>query len=233
MKPTRREIEDAWFTSHGAALGFDAIMEVIDRARETEASEYRSLVEAMTRYGRHLDWCEQRHGAPCSCGFDGVLSSVSGNVPPLSSQADLPSVDVMVGILSDARLADDVERHNELQRARREAYEHGAREHDDGTHGGPDVSFDGWLQSVRAMAARRYPLKKRVPKVIPDPHGAGEWSTRMGVETAMCAVYRPRTATSFSAMVPVGIILSPKRIAAIQQMFSDPWAWGESTEVEP
>lgn len=188
MKPSRQDIEKAWFDVTGRAaivfgdaLGFAAIMEVIDRAWEADEAEReigKSALSAFRSYGRHSLTCPRvLHNGTCICGYSAALESL--NTLRDSRDPDLPSVDEMVGILSEARLADDAERFNELQRAKRDAFEAAGLYYDP-----PQEGYDYylWLKGVRVEAARRYPIRKRVAKVIPDPHGLGKWRVRAPIE---------------------------------------------------
>lgn len=125
---------------------------------------------------------------------------------------------------------EQVERYNREQRVRREAYEEGAREHDKmrpvlvrGEH------FAVWLRTVRADAARRYPLRKRVPKVILDPHKDGEWQA--GVQPGYSL--RWRTCPPYMwASPPSSVLFTPERMLALAALVKNPWTYEESTEVE-
>ena len=149
-------------------------------------------------------------------------------------EEDTPSVDEVVGILSEARLAEDTETFNQEQRIRREAYAEGAAFYS------PSQPMEGaedhWMDEFRAEAARRYPLRKRVPKVIPDPHGYGVWGAEWD-DNAKCwhAVWREgEHSVGWQAdLRHLPFLLTLERIDLCRLLTSQPFDVEESTEVGP
>ena len=212
MKPTRTQVVDAYLAAsrsvYPTAAGIDAIMEVIDRAWETQ----ETMANEALAYAKHdtgCGWWDRNGGRECSCGLSAVLL-----------KHPRAEVDEAVGILSEARLGDGWERLNDDQRKRRAAYEEGARAHaPQPGEAGPE--FNAWLRSIREAAARRYPLRKRVSKVVPDPHGGGmNW--RLNPDFARlgpCAEIQFREGGEWFANDHSALL-------------DDPWTYEESTEVE-
>lgn len=111
------------------------------------------------------------------------------------------------------------ERYNELQRARRKAFAEGMEDAGD--------IFD---EDPSVRAARRYPLKKRVPKPpIEDPHyRVVMWEARFH-----------KTYDTWHAGViesgegwPPGLLVTPERVRALAALLDDPWTLEDSTEIE-
>lgn len=120
----------------------------------------------------------------------------------------------------------DVDAFNREQRARREAYAQGMMAGDITSRKG-DV-LNGFC---RAEAARRYPLKKREPRIMPDPHpyDAGQWCI-VNVPTRRVA-YRssPLKKWSLDGEFPC---LTEDRLRALVALLDSPFTYVDDTTPE-
>lgn len=115
---------------------------------------------------------------------------------------------------------DGMEQYNRDQRLRREAF-------------AAALAYAGACGSNHAaraaIAAKRYPLRKRVPKVIPDPHGTGEWAM-MGDRFIGWRQGEPLlAAVGFTTSGPCA---TPERVRGLAALLDDPWTWEEDTSPE-
>lgn len=112
------------------------------------------------------------------------------------------------------------ERFNELQRARREGYAEA-------------LESIGYIYSgdIGERAARRYPLKKRVPKVIPDPYGAGDFGTEL-IEGEPVIRWRRGDKGLDWFNVPETVWLNATRVRALAALLDDPWTLEDDHSVE-
>jgi len=110
-------------------------------------------------------------------------------------------------------VSDDSERYNHDQRIRREAYATALNE----------LGYIA-MGSPCERAAARYPLRKLVPKLIPDPNGAsGTWS----YDGTMFFLFRgPTRSESVS-----GPAYTKERIRALAALLDDPWELVDDTSV--
>lgn len=115
---------------------------------------------------------------------------------------------------------EDWEQYNREQRAARRAYARGLADGDMCSKQG-----DAPNEHCHAEAARLYPLRKRVPKVIPDPAGYGEWSV-----TAGDALFWRHA--DGGAWFEEGPQLTVARVRALAALLDDPWTVEEDTSVE-
>lgn len=159
--------------------------------------------------------------------------------PPLAAPGQrlgaLPSAATWepVVVMNEER---DWEEHNREQRIRREAYEAAAHEHDFSRHRDTGSVYSEWLQRVRGDAARHYPLKKRVPKVIPDPHFPSGSTAAFRVCEARGNLH---AAFEFLSAEPgwipahkAGLHWTHDRIRALAALLDDQWTWEDDTSVE-
>lgn len=118
---------------------------------------------------------------------------------------------------------DDVEQFNREQRIRREAYATALTE----------LGYIA-MGSPRDRAATRYPLKKRVAKVIADPHYA-HWGWRHAPPSPGEVPY---VHAEFYDGSDKGwqrhpsLLLSEERIRLLAELIDNPWTWEDSTEIE-
>jgi hypothetical protein len=124
--------------------------------------------------------------------------------------------------------AEDYEQHNLEQRIRRGAF-------------AAALDYAGYpVPQDRALrAAERYPLKKRVPKVIPDPHCPNDAWRYSEADTQRLARFEFRAAVGRNAGKwcdpedePAGLHWTAERIRALTALLNDPWTWDDDASVE-
>lgn len=170
----------------------DRVMAIIDAAWAER--------ERLDRYINHLPECYwwlpvQEGGGGCTCG--------------LYALPDGPRV-FLSGEAGAGSPGDDLEQYNRGQRLRREGYETALEE----------LGYIA-MGSPKERAAQRHPLRKRVPKVIPDPHGDGEWAINEVGLLSFAGATR-------AASLPI----TTDRIRALAALLDDPWTVEEDTSVE-
>lgn len=121
----------------------------------------------------------------------------------------------------------DMEQYNHDQRIRREAYEEALR------HQGHAVP-----QERATAAASRYPLRKRVPRVIDDPHASvyawrlnPEFTSEVGTRIGECFEIRFSPEGGWHANEHPAL-LTPQRVRALAALLDDPYMWEEDPSVE-
>jgi hypothetical protein len=197
-------------TTGELAEAFQGVSAIADRER------VRALIDAawekserLEPYIQHKPECAwwltvQEGGGGCSCGLYALLDGSRGERAPAQCAT---------------AVADDVEQYNREQRIRREAYAEGlAPRHLDPL-------------GRKRLAAKRYPLRKHVPKVIEDPHCRGSW--RLVAEDAD---HKERAQFSNDGVLdwhdPSTLLWTSDRIRALAALLKNPWTFEESTEVE-
>lgn len=130
------------------------------------------------------------------------------------AERDLPSADDVAG--TPGKPDEDVGRFNAEQRIRREAYAAALTECGYIGTGGP---VD--------RAASRYPLRKRVPKAIHDPHGLGEWRIGPGDLFQILAGKGARWRDANT-----GIYWSHERVRVLAALLDNSWTWEDDTSPE-
>ena len=113
---------------------------------------------------------------------------------------------------------EEVEQFNREQRIRREAYAAALDECGYIGMGGP-----------RDRAAARYPLKRRVPVTIDDPHN-GRYMWRYVPESNRFEWTKDEEWTPYrpSETTPI----TPERVRALYALLQSPWTSEDSTEIE-
>jgi hypothetical protein len=221
-KPTFEQLSEAYHSVDPADVSvgrkrLDAILRLIDETWEDGEMLREWALAAFISYGRHHPDCRGGDGLErCGCGFVNVLAKLSGTVvEEVDPDAGLPTVDDITGIFSEESYAEDLERFNDAQRIRRTTYADAVLEMGIISHVNPQI-----------MAAQRYPLRKRVPKVIPDPHQDGRWMADAGK-----LFWNVRAKESWGPM-PSHFALTPERIRALAALLDDPWTIEEDVSVE-
>lgn len=160
---------------------------------------------------RHPDTTRRTTWAYVSDGEPAMTSSTGeGEKAP---QTDRHS-DAVASNLDDFLEGEDWEEYNRLQRARRAGYELALY-----------ATQYPMPQERARLAAEAFPLKKRTHKVIPDPHGAGEWT--FDGESFVWRNGHPE----FRAF-PNGMLWSAERIRVLAVLLDDPWEWVDDSSVE-
>lgn len=120
--------------------------------------------------------------------------------------------------------AEDFEAYNELMRLCRHGYEQAMLAHGVVLPSAGRVVRD---IAVRQSAAKAFPLRKRVPRVVKDPHGErGEWS--MGEDGSI--LWRGTARGGW--LSSVGMPTTPERVRLLSDLLSNPYEWVEDTEPE-
>lgn len=217
-KPDREQVIAAYHASPfgSNSEGWTRVVALIDAwaaEDEAERARGRAAVELVREYASHKAWCPAKGtSCACTCGFDAAFSAIAGNAPALASPAPC----------SEPLYAEETEneRFNREQRIRREAY----------ATGHAFLSGDRALSEL--LAARNYPLRKRVSRVVPDPHGLGEWSVRpVPAFDAPHAHWRANAREVWEAH-RLDLLLSGERVEVIRDLMLSPWAWEDDTSVE-
>lgn len=130
---------------------------------------------------------------------------------------------------------EQAEQFNREQRLRRQGYVMGAVDHLP-QPGEPGAEYDEWLLCVKRAAGREYPLKKRVPRVVKDPHGDFVWRLRsVGVAVYEDYFEYSRHGGADGSWKPASSLRpmwSAARTRALAELLDNPWDIAEDTEVE-
>jgi len=121
----------------------------------------------------------------------------------------------------------DMERFNREQRIRRGAYLRGVTAFQKGRQ--------PLMDEIRT-AAHVYPLKKRVPNVIRDPHNGGEWRVSAGEKPAGHPTFQWRIDASAPWIFPheeeATLHWTHDRVRALSALLDDAWKWEDDPSVE-
>jgi hypothetical protein len=199
----------------------------------------------------HASGCG-RSGPDCDCGLDEALEALASlrsdepqqpeafppNGTAVNSGSD-SSVRWTSGVLAGAATGlasleyandSDVEQFNRGQRIRRAAFEDGAIDLAP-QPGEPGAEYDEWWRGVKAAAAARYPLKRRVRKVMPDPFGAGEY-TVAEMDGSPAVRWRRGDNGLGWFNVPPGVYLVAGRVRALAALLAAPFVFEDDVSVE-
>lgn len=247
-KPTR---DDFFAIIHGgrnsaaerAARLVDAAWTELEAALANELERGRKALEVLNKYKvKHADTCrivatawEGITPPHCTCGLHAALAELRA-----------PFVDAEWGLKRDTGTVThavrqtkpgpparweyagendlDVEHFNDLQLARRQGYEHAMRGWLNREHPERDRS------DVRAAAV--YPVKVRRLRVLPDPHGDGEWTTdeqANAMSGYRFVVWNPVKEDDG----PLGTMhFDSERVALMQSLLDQPYGWVDDTSPE-
>lgn len=177
----------------------------------TEASEAKARSAARSIFARFDAWeAEMRegreHGTPQSAGV------------PCGAAVDV----------------EEWEQHNERQRWARKHFMEGAYYYDTSQPTEDGEAHRTWERRQQAEAARRYPLKKRVPRVVDDPrHPDVQWSVAEARDgLARHIVYRADPTRQWSAYPTTGVLLTLQRMEVLMHLFKSPWTYEDDSSAE-
>lgn len=236
-----------WTSSKASDLGA-----MIDAAWAEDAAERergRNALEIVGAYAGHHSGCNKTRilagnpPVPCTCGFDEALAALRGDVattecsscggrdagcPTCRDDGSYEEHERKAGRLASPEVRshdaamweyaeeDAVEQFNREQRLRREAYEDAL---EDRGHAVP--------QERASAAARRYPLKKRVPATVDDPGGnGGRWTYQEGSKFFYFHGPRDRCPSVH------GPAWTAPRVRALSALLDSHWVFVDDVEVE-
>lgn len=199
---------------------------------------------------RHADTCrivatawEGMNRPDCTCGLHGALTTLNapyaggdwtlkrdaGTVTHAVCQTK-PESPAKWGYATER--SEQVERHNDLQRARREAWVSAAQFYDAGQPADIGSRLKEWGDEIAGEAAKQYPVKVRRRRVFPDPHGDGEWTTDEQVMSGFThAIWRVREDDKLSPDTSP-FKFTPERVALMQSLLDQPYEWVDDTSPE-
>jgi len=190
---------------------------------EAERERGRNALALIETYGlRHTPTCSKHCGNSCNCGVDDALAALRGGEPEPWCPSDA-EIDAALDEATGANDSEeDVEQFNRAQHLRRGAYASalyeqfvlGTQQHDESSR----------------LAARRYPLKKRVPATIQDPHTAGQW--RLTPDSEGVGLYVQWHNGIGWGQVPGCVVLTPARVRALAALLDNPWTTEDDVSVE-
>jgi hypothetical protein len=243
-KPTRNEVYRTLIASHDGRRGpwtsskADDLIALIDAAwteNDAERERGRKAMEILERWGHpaHSADCDRCYwggdALDCTCGLSRALAEIAA-VVPLTAGAESgakahadPKRDPDSALWEYAD-KDSVERFNEQQRWRRGGYVEALEE---------NRHYNTSRTERVALAARRYPLKKRAPATCDDPHDVGQWTVEVEEGRGYpYAVWRSRAGTELSRAWPPEMLVTAERVRALSALLDNPWKYEDDTSVE-
>jgi len=209
------------------------IVALIDTWAAEDAEERergRRALSIVEDYADHSKSCGLvQRGDNCDCGFEGAIASLRVKETAIASTEAAASRTKAEWDYADLEEASDsLEQFNRDQRLRREVYAEALGDSHDEQY---------LLKRERARrAAVRYPLKRRVPATVEDPHGCGEWRLLTSDELVHLPTMQHRRERSLvwrlahrSSHV---IEWTADRVRALAALLVDPWVIEEDTSVE-
>lgn len=206
------------------------LSELIDEWEVEDGAERergRKALEILEKYAGHSRSCAGNRGplSVCDCGLDEALAEVdcASDAPSAASREDV----------TPTSEKEDVEQWNLTAKVQREAFKAAAHYYDMSQPvDEDDVAYKTWALLVAQEAASRYPLRKRVTKVIPDPHNSGR-SWRLAGNTFEWS--DPDIVSGLWRQNGQGGVYlgpTPARVLALAELLKDPWTIEETTDVE-
>lgn len=199
----------------GAANMVWTLIDAWSAEDETERERGRHALEIARRFAAHKAFCGQAitPALECTCGLREALSAPASYDP-----ATYVPPEVRYAAEEENVEDEEVERFNQEQRIRREAYAK-ALEHAGGAH----------VIGARQQAARVYPLKKRVQATRDDPHN-GRFMWRFvpefnRFEWTMDGQWVPYRRTETTP-------ITPERVRALYALLQSPWTYEDDASVE-
>jgi hypothetical protein len=209
-KPTKCDLHAAIVSNYNPWTSADIILRMVEEWEAEDAAERERGRKALDIlecwFVSHTDACANGFGGACNCGLGEALAALAGHSAAASWE------DVTASFEDE-----DIEQFNAAQRLRREGYFLGARECSQKAR--TDTS-------IREFAGRRYPLKKRVAKVIPDPLlDRVAWRLRKDGK----AFEAGRDGDEPTAEYGEGFTFTPARVLALAELLKEPWTIEEDT----